>query len=615
VRGLYESRARPLTRIVQGLQTSWDPSIATTRFLSIVTAATWSPCSRSIAISWGSSPPTVEILDAATLMRLTVLEFPMGDLHHTNWLIFSPDGRLLTSSVSCAAGGKLISWDLQTGVVVSAISAEGGYHSISIAYSACGTIFGVLSRGSYDATVNTYDVLSGTHICSHPVGGLVKGEIWAHGECLRFTTMTPGSITMWEAGFASTHAPTKVETLPIPDGCRDLQYILVHPTLPRIALICEGRLRVWDTQHSKVLLDSAHRIYNDMMSFSPDGRFFTSNGATPEREFTGIYLWKESDTGYILHQRLISDSSTTLPLISPNGRTVIAFDGATIQLWHTTESTTSRSAVSAQTSQSSDNDFVLGFSPDEALAAVVREGDKTITVVDLESGVPRLTIDAGMEVYGLGVTGSNVVAIGKGGGEGWVVTWDLPAGDHVLDLRANITDSVRTVTLNIVRHDLGRPESVILSPDLHHTAIMGYPGPNDSYLSLYDARTGQHLQTVTRDHLIYATWFTPDGREVWCERSDGGLDGWKIVEDSKSDVTELEYLGWTEHQPDGFPLRSSRGYQVRDDEWILSPSGKQLFWLPPRWRSRAWQRRWGGRFLALLGDVDELPEAVILELE
>jgi len=609
VRGLYESRARPFTRIVHELQTSWDPSIATMRFPSGVTAVAWSPCSGSIAISWGIYHPTVEVLDAATLMRLTVLEFPMGDLDCTDQLIFSPDGRLLTSLVSYRAGGKLISWDLQTGVVISAISAEGVHYSDSIAYSACGTIFGVLSHGS-DVTVNTYDVLSGTHICSHLVEGLVRGEIWAHGECLRFTTMTPGSIITWEAGFASTHAPTKVEILPIPDGCRDLQFLLVHPTLPRLALVCGQRVRVWDTQDSKFLLEPAHDVYNYTMSFSPDGRFFASNGITPEGSSTGICLWKESHTGYVL-QRLISNSLNTRPLISPNGRSVIAFGGVAIRLWHTTKSTTSRSAVSAQTSRSNGGDFAFGFSPDEVLAAVVRKKDKMITVVDLKSGVPRLTIDAGMEVYGLGVSGSNIVAIG----EGEIVTWDLPAGDHVLDLRANITDSARTVTLDNHRHDLGRVESVILSPDLHHVAIVRYPGPNDSYLSLYDTHTGQHLQTVTHDHRIYAPWFTPDGREVWYVRDDAGnrLDGWKIVEDSKSDVTGLEYLGSTRYRPDGPPWQSSRGYQVRDAQWILSPSGKRLFWLPPRWRSYEWQRRWGGRFLALLGY--ELPEAVILELE
>jgi len=537
----------------------------------------------------------------------------MGDLHRTNRLIFSLDGRLLTSSVSCEAGRKLISWDLQTGVVVSAISAERGHYPGSIAYSACGTIFGAISYGSddsNDATVNTYNVLSGTHICSHLVEGPVKGEIQAHGECLRFTTMTPGSITTWEAGFASTHAPTKVEILPVPDGCHDLQSLLVHPTLPRLALICEQRVRVWDTQHSKFLLDFAHGGFSNAMSFSPDGRFFASSGVTPEGIFTGIYQWKESHTSYVPHQRLIPDSSTARPLISPNGRTVIMFGSTAIQLWHTTESTTSRSIVLAQTSRSNGRYFVLGFSPDEALAAVVREGDKTITVLDLKSGVPRLTIDAGMEVYGLGFTGSNVVAIG----EGEIVTWDLPAGDHVLDLRANITDSIRTVTFDYHRHHIGQPYlDILTSPDLHHVAIVRSASFNSSYLGLYDVRTGQHLQTVTHDHSIYTPWFTPDGREVWYVRGDGGLDGWKIVEDSKSDVTELEHLGSTEHQPDGPPSRSSRGYQITDDQWILSPSGKRLFWLPPQWRGLNMKQVWGKRFLALLGG--KLPEAVILELE
>jgi len=609
VRGLYESHAHPLTRTVRGLPTSWDTSIATMRFPDEVNAAAWSPCSRTIAISWGRYFPTVEILDATTLVRLTILELPTSNLGFGVQLIFSPDGRLLTWFGSRSAGGNLISWDLQTGVAVSAISAAGG----SIAYSACGTMFGVPSRGSGGATVNIYNALSGTHVYSHLVRGPVPRKIWAHGECFRFATMTPGSITTWEAGFSSTHTPTEVGTLSIPDGCRDPGFFLVHPTLPRLALVHKGRVRVWDTQHSKFLLDSAHGGFDHTMSFSPDGHFFACNSVTPEGIFGGIHLWKESDTGYILHQKLISDSRATSPLISPNGGSVIAFGGPVIQLWRTMDSITSPSAVSTQISQSSGNDFVLGFSPDEALAAVVWERDKTITVLDLKSGIPRLIVDTGMEVDGLGVTESSIVAIG----EGEIVTWDLPAGDHILDLRANITDSIRTATLDHDFRCIGRsPPAVLISPDLHHLAVVGmHRGDSEhSYLCLYDVHTGQHLQTVTQDHYsIYAPRFTPDGREVWCTRSDNGLDGWKIVEDSKSDFIELEYLGSTTHRPDGPTWQSSHGYQVTDDWWILGPSGKRLFWLPPQWRSGELRRKWGKRFVALLHN--ELREAVILELE
>jgi len=199
-------------------------------------------------------------------------------------------------------------------------------------------------------------------------------------------------------------------------------------------------------------------------------------------------------------------------------------------------------------------------------------------------------------------------------GEGKIVTWDLPAGDHAPDLRANITDSVRTATFDNDR-GIGEPEQDIsISPDLHHVAVVWNRASMGSYLCIHDVHTGQHLQTVTQDlYSISAPWFTSDGREVWCTRSRGGLDGWKIVEDSKSDITELEYLGSTTHQLDGHPWRSSRGYQVTDGQWMLGPSGKRLFLLPPQWRSYESRRMWGGRFLALLHG--ELPEAVILELE
>ena len=226
----------------------------------------------------------------------------------------------------------------------------------------------------------TPTMLSLTHMCSHLVGGQVSGEIWAHGEFLRFTTMTPGSITTWQVGFASAHSPTEVGTMSNPDGCSIPGVFLAHPILPRLALVREGRVRIWDTQDSKFLLESGQVGCDWRMSFSPDGRFFACNSMTPEGKSTGIYLWKESHTGYVLHQKLTSDFGAIRPLISPNGGSVIAFGDLVIQLWHTMDPATSLSTVSAQTSQSSGKDFVLRFSPDETLAAVMRKKDKTITV-------------------------------------------------------------------------------------------------------------------------------------------------------------------------------------------------------------------------------------------
>jgi len=618
VRGLYESHARPLTRIVHGLPTSWDPSAATARFSGPVEAAAWSPCGRSIAISWGHYPPTVEILDAATLVRLSILEFTVLDVGSDHRLIFSPDGRLLTWYGSDNTGqlGMVISWDVQTGVLVSVISTErqGGAHS-PIAYSACGTMFGVFTCGGSDTTINTYNAFSGKRISAHLVEGEISREMWTHGERLRFATMTSGSVTVWEAGFTSTHAPTEVETLSIPDCCHTSDILLAHPTLPRLALVCEGRVRVWDTQDSRFLLDPAHVVQVEWISFSPDGRFFACNNSTPEGRSEGIYLWKESHTGYVLHRKLISNFSAEIPLFSPNGGSVVSFGVHVIQLWHTMESTTSPSAISAQTSQGSSRDFVLRFSPDEALAAVVREEDETITVLDLKSGIPRLIIDAGMEVFCMGVTGSSIVVVG---GER-IVTWNLPAGDRIPNLRVNIADSVRTATLDL-GHGVNPLSSVILvSPDLHRIAITesrsGLYKRLYSDLFLYDVPTGQRLGIVITDlgyHSFPVPWFTPDGGEVWC-MGDYDADRWKIVEDGKSNVIELEHLGPTKDRPDGSTWRYYRECPATDGQWIFNSSGKRLFWLPPQWRSEERQRIWGSRFIGLLHGG--LPEAVILELE
>ena len=68
-------------------------------------------------------------------------------------------------------------------------------------------------------------------------------------------------------------------------------------------------------------------------------------------------------------------------------------------------------------------DFIVEFSPDERLVMVTRKHDNTVTVLNLKSGVPQLTIDASMDVYGLGVIRNTAVVVGYPK----VIAWDLPA--------------------------------------------------------------------------------------------------------------------------------------------------------------------------------------------
>ena len=569
-------------------------------FPSPIEAAVWSPCSRFIAIVWGRSRAIIEILDAVTLWRLTILDFPLGG---TRWLVFSPDSRLLTWFGNDP--WKFISWDIQTGGLVSTISPEQSGRTpdcFPATYSARGTMFGVSFRNGHIFTISTYDVLSGTHIYSHSVEGQALDEIWTHGEHLRFATTQPGFITTWEIGFTPTDAPTEVQSLPIPGDSHRLGRFLLHPALSRLAFIAGGRIKVWSAEDSKYLLDSVDVEWPRRTSLSIGGCFFACGTNGPE-----FYLWKESSTGYLLHRKLVSNASTSKPLISPDGESIIAFGDSVIQLWRTTDSTTSNALT--QGPQRSEKSFILRFSPDEALAAVTRMGDETVTVLDLKSGVPQLIIDTSMKVHGLGVNGSTVVVVG----EGKIITWSLPEGHHGPDPRANINDSVRTTAF----HHPPLPTSALrpttsVSPDLDRIAIVEVRGRADSCLYLYDVPTGERLAFVPIGSEPIP-WFTTDRSQVWCVADNGEAELWGIVEDGESNVAELVHLASTLHPPDGFPWRPSSNYNVEDDRWVLSFGGKRLLWLPPHWRSEGWDRMWGGRFLALLDH--ELPEPVILELE
>jgi WD40 repeat protein len=608
VRELYKSHARPLTRIVHGLPTSWDPSIMVERVASVVQRAVWSPNSKSIAVAWHSGEQTtIEILDAVTLQRLTVLKPGLGQ---TRWLIFSPDSRLLTWF-----GGspmKCISWDLRTGVQLSATPPEPAWipwsieQRFSITYSECGTMLGILFLNVEPSTIYIYNVLSGTPARTHSHRtGRALGEVWTHGECVRYTTFASGSIIIWEFGFNSRHEPTQAEVLSTPDNFDPSGEFLIHPTLSRLAFVDQSfdqrAVLVWDSREFRFLLNSED-LENPVggMSFSLDGHFFacaTIGGA--------IYLWKESPIGYVLHKKLNHGNITSPIRISPDGGSIISWGISGVQVWRTMDPVTSLSGSSTQIPPRTGT-FMVEFSSDEVYAAITQLWSNVVTVLDLESGDTRLVIDTGVKVHGLGVGRSTIVVVGQGK----IVTWDLPTGTRALNARANIDDGarIRTFAQPLLSLHLYYPP-LSISTDLHRMVIVGEPG--GSNLHLYNVSTGQSLASASMERWGMAR-FALGGHEVWCWIGDDKAEGWSIVEDSEFDVTRLERIGVTADPPGGLPWASSRGYEVTDDGWVLSPSAKRLLWLPPYLRLDRTYRVWSGRFLAFLDP--ELSEPVLLEL-
>ena len=595
---------------MRGLPSSWDPIAATSYGEITPFKAVWSPCNRVIATVDRES---VVILDAATLSRLDTFAIPLQFRDGEHCLpSFSPDGHCLT----LIGREHLVSWDLQTGGPLGAIPSGlkiGARYltAFSSTYSEDGKVVAVAhSDRNYDAVnydtfnelntfIRTYD-LSGTEAGPHfaPKGRIIE-PIWTHGKCIRFVTISPGSVAVSEVEFTFKNPPVEVESLPIADKIVDGRRFLFLPSLSRLAFTLKDTIQVWDAKAAKLLLESelpSHRYYGADLpigSFSSDGRFFVhldKDGVTR--------VWKESPAGYVLHQKLsfsISDFSIH-PRLSPSGESIsMSPNGRAYHLWHTRDQVLSLPSASK-------NNFTLAFSPDDSFVAFARQGGNLVTIFNSFTGDLQSVVDTDMGVVCLGMTGSALIVVG----EEKIVNWDLPGGDCAFN--ANTNDSDRTTILN---PGPGTFRCASISPDSSRIALLG--GTYDikclQILDMFSLKCLTSAWVSSRSNWVGFDW---DGREVWTT-FDGNFrikQKWKI-EDSGSSSIRLERQGGNVYPSGVFRWQPRRGYEVTADGWVLSATRKRFLWLPHRWRSERECRVWSGRFLGLLHRG--LSEVVILE--
>ena len=614
VRGLYKQYVRPFTRVVRGLPVSWEPISATLRIENFNGGAVWSPCGRFIAVAKSGS---TEILDAVTLNPLSTLEPPPGLECRSPYLSFTPDGRFLTRF----SFWGIVSWDIQTGGPLGIGTVQSGFRSYSqypssFTYSIDGKMVAVAYGLPPDrsCSVVIFD-LFGARMHTHLIQRPIIPPIWTHGQCLRFVTMKQSSITIWEVAFTSTLGPAEVESLPAPAKIADWRCPLFFPALSRLAFILRDTVQIWDAKASKLLLKTGtSRDPRSVLvpvsqcqphplpgSFSSDGHFFARTVRT------GVRIWKESPSGYILHQKLAFNSPRMAPHLSPDGESIIIPLRSAIQLWSTKDQ-----ILSSPDTPAGDHDFVLGFSPNELFAGFARSGGNMVKILDLRSGDLLLATDMHVRFWNLWMTENTVVVVSGRG----IVSWNLPGENSTFKswFKSWIKGSVRTTALDhpvpssYRFHSKGFGSSI--SPDPSRVVVTACTDPADvmrRYLGVYDVSTGRYLGSIKTSQEPSPV-FTLDGHQIWDMWDNFG---WEIVEGSGSGTVELKPLDRTARRPGLFPFHSPHGYEVTEDGWVLSPARERLLWLPQRWRSGWTRRTWGGRFLALLHC--ELSDVVILE--
>ena len=626
---MYKNHASPLARVVRGIPDSWERVVATANFGYKLYDTVWSPCNRFIAVVECTS---IEVLDAVTLSRLFTFKKLPYTKSNQYQLNFSPDCRCLTLCI----GEALISYDLQTGSPLGTIPLRpersgdkpsdneppdnessddepsqnkpfSFKHSedgklIAVAYKPRNSDYGDVGCSSF---ICTYDHHSGRHVGSHrfPEERIIH-PIWTQDEYLRFATVDPRSIKIWQSPFTLESPPVEVASFPVPDGITDANRLLFLPSLFRLAFVLGDTIQVWDVKAHKLLLKSeVASSPNEELpphgSFSSDGHFFTYT-----TRGKGDHIWKESPNGYLPYPRLPSfaDWSRVAPQLSPNAESIIVTLDFEIHRLHTRDQVPSLPSVSTKSGYLFK--FTLGFSPDENFAAFARQRESTVTIIDLKSGELKWNTDVGLEIGCVGVAGGTVIVVGRDS----IVTWNLPGGDRTLS--ASINNIVRTTFFDhsSPSRNLGMPCYMSISSDLSRVAVTRSDGFRNC-LEVDDVSTGLRLARISTNDLLRPR-FTQDGHEVWANTYYSSGEQCEIVEDGKSGAVELK-LRRTERPWREFLRVSSRGYTVTDDWWVLSPSKKRLLWLPHRWRILELLRAWDGRFLGLLHG--ELSEVVVLE--
>jgi WD40 repeat protein len=472
-----------MARVVHGLPLLWEPIPATfpTHPPSVgAVVATWSPCNRFIAIS--DQGVKMHIVDAVTLKKLSTFEYGKSTCQQ---LCFSPDSQTLTQ----VTGQALISWDLQTGGLVSSIPLTNefeGYFGFSSAHSMDGKMIAAAFVDDEQDffIIATYDLLARTCLYSYdlPKGHLIC-PIWTHGERIRFATMVSRSVSIWEVGFSSINNLVEVETFLLPeetpllpeeaflypgrtllrpDECQFSRGSLFLPSLSRLAYNSNHKISIWDAQNLKLLLAHNAMDYFEQMSFSSDGHFFACAGKIK------LCLWKESPGGYTLHQNFATtiQSHIPQPLLSPNGESVIMVENSSVSVCPTREPIIS---PFSRFHHSCGDNHLLEFSPDKMFVAVILLKERNITILNLESGDPLLVIDVDIYIVSVRVTASMIVVAN------WekVVAWDIPARGSVLNTRLNIENSSHITTFN---HPSWTPYSLgcctLVSPDLNYVAVI-----------------------------------------------------------------------------------------------------------------------------------------------
>ena len=468
---------------------------------------------------------------------------------------FSPDGQWLAGATKSAASNDGSVWvrDAATGQ----LKYELPDHEIKASCVAFSQERGLLASGSWTGLARIWDastgrllhVLRAEHI--HPVGGLAfspDGQHLAVGNLDR-------RIDVWDTKSAQRMLSFAAHSGGVVNG------LAFHPDGRRFASASEDRtVKIWEWPSGREVLQlRGHADFCRGVAFSPDGRLLAS--ASSDRT---VRLWNAtplmSYEGEEMHTFTDPTHEVWTVAISPDGTHVAAAGlDPIVRVW---DSITGQ--VTRTYSEMTDVVFSLAFSPDGrrlAVAGIDRDAPPfVLKVLDLLTGETVLAHRERHELFAtrwspggrwlaIGIadasiqlvdaTTGRVAFVGKHSRDVWkqgltfhrdgrrlasasldgtVKIWELSPS---LDLAPNSGESAvlspsETPAGLAPIQEFGRPgvafSSVDYSPDGHRLVT----GSKDGQLTLWDADTGEELdsRTESTSNAFLSAAYTPNGRWI-----------------------------------------------------------------------------------------------------
>ncbi len=504
-----------------------------------------------LAIQAYRSSPTTEATDSLYVAASLPLKRRLAKgLGPVSSLTFSQDGRQLATG---SFDGTVLVWATAEGRPPTILSSRSSDRPTLLKqYSAAPLAFGMNGAASLMFDAN------GHHLVVSRWSGEV--ESW-NLATRRFRTVSTGI----SGAAASVLSP-------------DRRTVATYDN--------DGKVRLWDVEHSGLRNSLAVTGHIRAMAFSADGRSLAVGGDT------GVRLWDVA-TGHSRGKLVGDDGAVASLAFSRDGRKIAAGDSRTVRLWdaasghaeaaftgHTGTITSLAFSPDGRTLATGSNDstvrlwnaangrtnatFIghadaitsLAFSPDGRTLAT-GSNDSTVRLWDAAAGTARVVLSHADGQSGIAFSPHGHL-LAAAGSDGTVQLWNTSTGKAVTTLASYFRDngikvsslafspdgrtlavsSRGTTTLwdaaagtaRVVLSHADGQSGIAFSPHGHLLAAAG----SDGTVQLWNTSTGKAVTTLAsyfRDNGIKVSSlaFSPDGRTLAVSSRGGEVDLWDIA--------------------------------------------------------------------------------------